>query len=82
MEYQVPDTRIKNSRSVDWSRYGLRNADSQSSEQFESSVNNDLNSDLYQTGANELFAQEYVSIFQHFINLRNFKHTYCLCIIV
>lgn len=60
MDYEIPDTQIKSGRNIDWSRYGLRNADGRSDDRSER-FNNDLNPDLYQTGANELFAQEFVS---------------------
>lgn len=53
-----------NRDNIDWSRYGLHN-NAETQRNNEARRNNreydELGPEMYQTGANELFAQEYVS---------------------
>lgn len=53
---------VRNDREVDWSRYGLGNTENRRPSQSEIRGHEELGSEMYQTGANELFAQEYVSL--------------------
>lgn len=52
----------RNSNQVDWSRYGLRDSENRS-EQSQNRSYDEFGPEMYQTGTNELFAQEYVSNF-------------------
>ena len=48
-------------RDVDWARYGLRDPETQeNAKRNNGDDNNALGPEMYQAGANELFAQEYV----------------------
>lgn len=47
-----------NSNQVDWSRYGLRETENRS-EQSQNRSYDEFGPEMYQTGTNELFAQEY-----------------------
>jgi hypothetical protein len=47
-------------RNVEWAKYGLRDPEAQRSTKRDN--NNAFDPEMYQTGANELFAQEYVSL--------------------
>lgn len=48
-------------RDVDWARYGLRDPEEQrNAKRNNGDGNNALDPEMYQAGANELFAQEYV----------------------
>lgn len=48
-------------RDVDWARYGLRDPEMQRNEKRNNGdSNNAFDPEMYQAGANELFAQEYV----------------------
>lgn len=48
-------------RDVDWARYGLREPEMQRNEKRNNGdSNNAIDPEMYQAGANELFAQEYV----------------------
>lgn len=57
---------IQAHRNVDWTRYGLRDAETQRNIEKDKDNNG---SEMYQTGANELFAQEYVSTCKAMFNL-------------
>ncbi|XP_012270341.1 solute carrier family 12 member 8 [Orussus abietinus] len=50
-----------NEQNVDWSRYGLGNSDHRKNRRRSDEDYSSLGHDIYQTGANELFAQEYNS---------------------
>ncbi|XP_024944979.1 solute carrier family 12 member 8 isoform X2 [Cephus cinctus] len=50
-----------NDRNVDWSRFGLGNNDNQRVERRDNDGYEEFNPGMYQTGVNELFAQEYNS---------------------
>ncbi|XP_058806232.1 solute carrier family 12 member 8 [Phymastichus coffea] len=54
------DRSIGNNREIDWSRYGLGNAERRPS-RSESRGHEELGPEMYQTGTNELFAQEFNS---------------------
>ncbi|XP_076232268.1 solute carrier family 12 member 8 [Calliopsis andreniformis] len=60
---QLSNGDATNNRDIDWSRYGLHDTETQRSN--EARRNNgayeELGPEMYQTGANELFAQEYSS---------------------
>ncbi|XP_043254051.1 solute carrier family 12 member 8 [Colletes gigas] len=60
---ELPNGNTTNNRDIDWSRYGLHNTEMQRNN--ETRRNNgeyeELGPEMYQTGANELFAQEYSS---------------------
>lgn len=60
---QLPNGNVTSNKDIDWSRYGLHNTETQRTN--ETRRNNgeyeELGPEMYQTGANELFAQEYVS---------------------
>lgn len=60
---QLPNGDATGNKDIDWSRYGLHNTEIQRNN--ETRRNNgeyeELGPEMYQTGANELFAQEYVS---------------------
>ena len=61
---QMSNGDATNNRDVDWSRYGLHNnAESQRNNETPRNNRNyeEFGPEMYQTGANELFAQEYVS---------------------
>ncbi|XP_014206157.1 solute carrier family 12 member 8 [Copidosoma floridanum] len=51
---------VGNDRDVDWSRFGLNNTENRRSSRSDRG-HDELGSDMYQTGTNELFAQEYNS---------------------
>lgn len=53
---------VRNDHGVDWSRYGLGNAENQRPSQGGNRGHEELGPEMYQTGTNELFAQEFVSI--------------------
>lgn len=53
---------VGNDRGVDWSRYGLGNAENRRPSQSGSRGHEELGPEMYQTGTNELFAQEFVSV--------------------
>lgn len=54
------DRSVGNDREIDWSRYGLGNAERRPS-RSESRGHEEFGPEMYQTGTNELFAQEFVS---------------------
>nr|XP_033323092.1 solute carrier family 12 member 8 [Megalopta genalis] len=60
---QMSNGDVATNRDIDWSRYGLHNVETQRNN--ETRRNNgeyeELGPEMYQTGANELFAQEYSS---------------------
>ncbi|XP_078045178.1 solute carrier family 12 member 8 [Augochlora pura] len=60
---QMSNGDVTTNRDIDWSRYGLHNVETQRNN--ETRRNNgeyeELGPEMYQTGANELFAQEYSS---------------------
>ncbi|CAK9812037.1 Solute carrier family 12 member 8 [Anthophora quadrimaculata] len=61
---QLSNGDAANNRDIDWSRYGLHNnAESQRNNETQRSNREyeELGPEMYQTGANELFAQEYSS---------------------
>ncbi|XP_011502991.1 PREDICTED: solute carrier family 12 member 8 isoform X2 [Ceratosolen solmsi marchali] len=59
-ERNLTDTEnIKSDQEVDWSRYGLGNAENRRSSRTENSRHEELGPEMYQTGTNELFAQEF-----------------------
>lgn len=61
---QVSGVENGRDRSVDWSRFGLNgNREERRNGQRDSSTYDGFGHDIYPTGANELFAQEYVSLF-------------------
>ena len=51
----------RNDRQVDWSRYGLGDTENNRTQQSQSRSYDEFGPEMYQTGTNELFAQEYVS---------------------
>ncbi|KAL7305899.1 hypothetical protein TKK_0001904 [Trichogramma kaykai] len=53
------DTPDANDKDVDWCRYGLGQSQNCRSPQSENRNHDQLSSEMYQTGQNELFAQEY-----------------------
>lgn len=61
---QLSNGDTANNSDIDWSRYGLHN-NAESQRNNEAQRHNreyeELGPEMYQTGANELFAQEYVS---------------------
>lgn len=58
---RLPNGDIQVHRDVDWARYGLRDPEMQRNAKRTNGDNNDaFDPDMYQAGANELFAQEYV----------------------
>jgi len=61
-ENRLPNGDVRVHRDVDWARYGLRDPETQENAKRDSedSGNNALGPEMYQAGANELFAQEYV----------------------
>lgn len=62
-ENRLPNGDVQTHGDVNWSRYGLRDPEAQINTKRETeNCNNAFGSEMYQTGANELFAQEYVSI--------------------
>nr|XP_050849600.1 solute carrier family 12 member 8 [Vespula vulgaris] len=58
-EDQVPNRDPNDDRNVDWSKYGLHNTEMQRNSQRNNGSYEEFGSEMYQTGANELFAQEY-----------------------
>ena len=60
---QLPNGNVTSNKDIDWSRYGLHDTETQRTN--ETRRNNgeyeELGPEMYQTGANELFAQEYSS---------------------
>lgn len=60
---QLPNGDAASNRDIDWSRYGLHSAETQRSNELRRNNGQyeELGPEMYQTGANELFAQEYVS---------------------
>ena len=65
---QSENATTPNDQGVDWSRYGLGNAERRPS-RCESRGHEELGPEMYQTGTNELFAQEYVSIIDKIIEI-------------
>jgi potassium/chloride transporter 8 len=63
----------ENDRDVDWLRYGLGNAENRRPSRTESSGYEELGPEMYQTGTNELFAQEFVNIIQNNSTNYHFK---------
>lgn len=73
-QYQVPrdmgsyersgsdNAGVVNDRGVDWSRYGLGNTENRRPSRLENRGHEELGPEMYQTGTNELFAQEFVSV--------------------
>lgn len=61
-ENRLPNGDIRVHRDVDWAKYGLREPETQGNGKRGSgdNGNNALDPEMYQAGANELFAQEYV----------------------
>lgn len=60
-ENRLPNGDIRVHRDVDWARYGLRDPEAQeNTKRGSGDGNNVLGPEMYQAGANELFAQEYV----------------------
>lgn len=54
--------------NVNWTKYGLHDPETQESAKRNNEGNNNaLDPEMYPAGANELFAQEYVSILKHSI---------------
>lgn len=68
-EDQVPNRDPNDDRNVDWSKYGLHNTEMQRNPQRNNGSYEEFGSEMYQTGANELFAQEYVSILIGYDNI-------------
>lgn len=62
---QTDHTIVGNNREVDWSRYGLGNTGNRRPSRTENRGHEELGPEMYQTGANELFAQEYVSPYKN-----------------
>ena len=67
----------RNGRQVDWLRYGLGNTEHSRNEQPQNRSNDEFRSEMYQTGVNELFSQEYVSnlfliIIRFFMSIHNY----------
>lgn len=60
-EIRLPNGDVRVHRDVDWSRYGLRDPEVQRNTRKDNESYNALDPEMYQAGANELFAQEYVS---------------------
>lgn len=60
-ENRLPNGDVRVHRDVDWSRYGLRDREVQRNAVRDNEGYNALGPEMYQAGANELFAQEYVS---------------------
>ncbi|XP_012542702.1 solute carrier family 12 member 8 [Monomorium pharaonis] len=60
---RLPNGDVRVHRDVDWARYGLRDREAQETAKrgSENGCNNALDPEMYQAGANELFAQEYSS---------------------
>lgn len=62
-ENKLSNGDVINNKDIDWSKYGLHN-NIESQKNNETQRNNrqyeEFGSEMYQTGANELFAQEYV----------------------
>lgn len=60
---RLPNGDVQIHRDVDWARYGLRDPEVQRNAKRNNGderSNNALDPEMYQAGANELFAQEYV----------------------
>lgn len=60
---RLPNGDVQIHRDVDWARYGLRDPEMQRNAKRNNEderSNNALDPEMYQAGANELFAQEYV----------------------
>lgn len=62
VEHRLPNGDVRVHRDVDWARYGLRDPEEgqENTKRDNEDVNNALGPEMYQAGANELFAQEYV----------------------
>lgn len=60
---QLPNGDAASNRDIDWSRYGLHSTETQRSNELRRNNGQyeELGPEMYQTGANELFAQEYSS---------------------
>lgn len=66
-------------REIDWSRFGLnRHQDDRRNGTRENSTYDGFGPDIYPTGANELFAQEYVSIWFISPAIKNLECCFCL----
>lgn len=62
MESNRDNNEAARDRHVDWTRYGLGNQDNPRNTQRDDVSSYDgFGSDIYPSGANELYAQEYVS---------------------
>lgn len=60
-ENRLPNGDIQVHRDVDWARFGLRDPEMQrNAKRNNGDSNNAFDPEMYQAGANELFAQEYV----------------------
>ncbi|KZC04571.1 Solute carrier family 12 member 8 [Dufourea novaeangliae] len=60
---QITNGDATSNRDIDWSKYGLHNAETQRNNEMRRNNGEyeELGPEMYQTGANELFAQEYSS---------------------
>ncbi|XP_076675411.1 solute carrier family 12 member 8 isoform X2 [Andrena cerasifolii] len=60
---QLPNGNITSNKDIDWSRYGLHDTETQRTNETrrDNGEYEELGPEMYQTGANELFAQEYSS---------------------
>lgn len=59
-ENRLANGDVRVHREVDWARYGLRDPDEGQENTKRDNEDNALGPEMYQAGANELFAQEYV----------------------
>lgn len=59
---RLPNGDVRVHRDVDWAKYGLRDPEEtqENAKNDSGDGNNALGPEMYQAGANELFAQEYV----------------------